>query len=307
MQLAPIILFVYNRPLSTQKVLDALSENLEAIDSLLFVFCDGAKNGTDEIGKSRINETRAIVRNENRFKKVIIYEYNENRGLANSIIEGVTQICNTYGSVIVLEDDIVTSKYFLSYMNKALEKYREVDSVGSINGYWYPITEKMDETFFLKNQSCWGWATWDRAWSLFESDGNKLYQQLKNKKMTHEFDLNGAIKYTKMLTDQISKKNDSWAIRWDASMFIAEKLSLYPCFSLVKNIGFDGSGFHSRTTNFFDVTLSSCPVEVNNISVIESRVARNALIKFYKLLNRDYFINRVKRLFRFTNISFNIN
>jgi len=296
MAFAPIVLFVYNRPSHTKLVLDNLSKNSESKESRLFIYCDGPKYNVKEQLLERINETRAIARTESRFKEVTIIEQPSNKGLANSVIEGVTNLCNEYGSVIVLEDDILPSPYFLKYMNTALELYKDVDKVGSINGYWYPVFGNIPKTFFLKNQSCWGWATWKRAWDLFERDGSILYEKIVSRKLSRDFDLSGSIRYTKMLKDQVEEKNDSWAIRWDASMYLAEKLSLYPCKSLVKNIGFDGSGIHSGNANYYEVSLSENPILVTEIPLEESLIARSLLIKFYRRLKRHYLLNQFKRL-----------
>ena len=151
--LAPIILFVYNRPDHTEMVLNKLAVNQEAKDSVLYIYCDGVKYEANCETQQKIKDTRSIAKKEKRFKEVVILEQIENKGLANSIIDGVTKICKEYGAVIVLEDDILVSQFFLGYMNAALELYKDFDSVGSVNGYWYPIKDVMPETFFLKNQS----------------------------------------------------------------------------------------------------------------------------------------------------------
>lgn len=299
MDLAPIILFVYNRPESTQLVLDALSMNPESKDSLLYIYCDGAKVGTDDIAQKKINHTREIVRNEKRFKNVFVIENKENKGLSISIIDGVTEICKQFGFAIVLEDDILVSRYFLNYMNQSLNLYKNVNEVGSINGYWYPIDEKFNETFFLRNQSCWGWATWERAWNLFQSNGSKLLKELESKKLVKEFDLDGAYEYTKMLSDQISGKNDSWAIRWDASMFLENKLSLYPSISLVKNIGFDGEGSHCEISNDYNTIISEKKIEVFSVPLNEDKKARKLLSKFYHKIRFKNRVDRLKSIFRF--------
>lgn len=299
--LAPIILFVYNRPFHTKAVLNNLAANNEAKDSILCIFCDGAKPGATQETIQKIKQTRSIARKENRFKQVKIVEHVDNKGLANSIIEGVSKICGEYGSVIVLEDDIVTSPFFLRYMNNALLLYKDIDHVGSINGYWYPTKHKMPETFFLRNQSCWGWATWARAWNLFESDGLKLLNRLRDAKLDKQFDLEGAIQYTKMLEDQILKKNDSWAIRWDASLFLANKLSLYPQTSLVENIGFDGSGIHSNATSIYFSELANEPINLFAIPIKESEYGRKALIHFYK---NERWKSRWSKLYSLATISF---
>ncbi|MGF7079864.1 hypothetical protein [Mucilaginibacter sp. UYCu711] len=297
--LAPIVLFVYNRPAKTQIALNTLAANPEAKQSILYIYCDGEKAGASNETLEKIKETRIIAKNENRFKEVKVIEQAHNKGLSNSIITAVTEICNKYGSIIVLEDDIVTAPFFLCYMNEALQLYKDVDNVGCISGYWYPIKKKLPEIFFLRNFSCWGWATWSRAWNIFEEDGCKILLDLKEKKLTKQFDLDGSIKYTQMLKDQISGKNNSWAIRWDAINFVNKRLCIYPNVSLVKNIGFDGNGTHSTKTNYYDAHLADKPIIMQQTPAVESIDARNELIQFYKKLNRNIFF---KRLFSFLTL-----
>jgi len=137
--------------------------------------------------------------------------------------------------------------------------------VASIHGYWYPVDVPVPETFFLRIASSWGWATWSRAWRLFERDGAKLLVELRRRKLERDFDLEGSVGYTRMLEDQIAAKNDSWAIRWDASLFSCRKLSLYPGASLVRNIGFDGTGTHSSVTGEFEVEPARNPIRVSRM------------------------------------------
>ena len=166
---------------------------------------------TKKIGKIHIQENE-YIKNINGFKRVTIIEREKNWGLANSIIDGVTKIVNEYGKIIVLEDDLVTSPYFLKFMNEALEIYNDEPNVASIHGYIYPIVN-LPETFFIKGADCWGWATWKEKWSIFEADGKKLLDELQNRKLQNEADFNGSYGFTQMLKDQIDGKNNSWAVR----------------------------------------------------------------------------------------------
>jgi hypothetical protein len=167
-------------------------------------------------------------------------------------------------------------------MNDALDVYANVPNVGSIHGYWYPVDEACAETFFLRGASCWGWATWSRSWSLFEPDGRKLLAELERRKLTRAFDLDGAMRYTQMLKDQIAGRNDSWAIRWHATMFLANRLQLSPGVSLVRNIGFDGSGTHCAETDAYATALAQRPIRLKPIAPEESVQARSALIRYYR-------------------------
>lgn len=282
MKLAPITLFVYNRPWHTKKTIEALQKNILALDSDLIIFSDGAKDSLDS--QDGVLAVREYLKTISDFKSVEIIEREKNYGLAKSIIAGVNEVIEQYGRIIVLEDDMVSSRYFLQYMNEALELYENEDEVVSIHGYIYPVKKTLSETFFLKGADCWGWATWKRGWDLFERDGQKLLQELETKKLTKEFDFSGSAPYTQMLTDQIAGKNDSWAIRWYASAFLKNKLTLYPGRSLINNIGLDGSGTHCDSDNNFDIADQEKDAKVNvvEIEIEENSKARRAVGEFFK-------------------------
>lgn len=264
---APIIFFAYNRPGHTRQSLESLKANAEAQSSILYIFCDGPKPGANENALNRIQEVRSVIREQQWCGEVHIKEREQNAGLATSVIEGVTEMVNRYGRCIVLEDDLVVSPFFLQYMNNALNEYAENENVISIHGYTYPVQTTLPETFFLRGADCWGWATWKRGWNLFESDGEKLYTELKRSKQLRAFNFNHSYNYAKMLQKHIRGENDSWAIRWYASAFLNNKLTLYPGRSLVKNTGADGQGTHLGVSASFDVQLSKAPIKVGGIPV----------------------------------------
>jgi len=286
---APIALFAYNRLWHVQKTVEALQKNELAAQSELYIFSDGPRSDTD---MEKVQSVREYFKSVEGFKGVTVIEREKNLGLAGSIIVGVTEIVSRFGGIIVLEDDMVTSPYFLRFMNEALELYRNDERVISIHGYMFPVKAELPETFFLKDPGCWGWATWERGWRLFEQDGQKLLNELITKKLTESFDFDNSYEYTKMLRDQINEKNDSWAIRWYASAFLKDKFTLYPGKSLVSNIGMDSSGTHCGTSNTFETDVSSKPVLVKNIPIKEDNRARNAIVEYYRTL-RPSFIHRV--------------
>lgn len=276
---APVALFVYNRLSLTRQAIDALRGNAPAAATDLIVFSDGPK---DLASAPAVHEVRRFIGSVAGFRSVRIVERPVNLGLANSIISGVTEVCGESGRVIVLEDDLITAPSFLRFMNDALNFYEAEERVGSVHGYWYPIDRKVPETFFLRGASCWGWGTWSRAWRLFEPDGRKLLAELQRRRLTRLFDLDGAIGYMKMLRNQIANKNNSWAIRWHASMFLADRLQLSPGSSLVNNIGFDGSGTHRVKSDAYSVPLGAGPVTIGHIPLEQSEEALAALAYYYR-------------------------
>lgn len=281
-ELAPITLFTYNRLWHTQQTIKYLSNNQFARDSMLYVFSDGPG---DEEAKTGVKEVRQFLTTITGFKDVIVTERNDNLGLAKSITNGITEIVKKHGKVIVLEDDLLTSPFFLKYMNEALEMYQHDEKVASIHGYTYPVKEHLPDTFFIKGADCWGWATWKRAWNIYEKAGEKLLHQLKEKGFKKEFNFNNSYGYIKMLKKQIKGKNDSWAIIWYASTFLRGMYTLYPFPSLVINIGHDNSGTHSGISNKMGRTLKMDPVKLNRITVKENVIARKAFENYFRNLS----------------------
>lgn len=279
MNLAPIVLFVYNRPEHTKLTIEALKKNKLASESQLIIFADGPKN---EEAEEKVSETREQLKTIQGFKTVEIIERDYNFGLAKSIIDGVTKVVTQYGKIIVLEDDLLTSPYFLKYMNEALTLYEYNDQVVSIHGYLFSLKETLPSTFFIRGTDCQGWATWKRGWDIFEPDSRKLLDELKKRKLTKEFDFGGAYPYTQMLEGQLCGVNKSWAVRWHAAAFLKNKLTLFPYKTLVDNIGFDGSGVHSGSVKIFENHISQEPIFVERIPLEENQLAREAIERYFK-------------------------
>lgn len=294
--LAPIALFVYNRPWHTEQTVEALKNNLLASKSDLVIYSDAEKTDKD---KATVLDVRDYIKTITGFKSVTVIERKSSLGLAQSIINGVTDIIGKNGSAIVLEDDMVTSRYFLKFMNEALDLYKDEERVISIHGYVYPVQEILPETFFLRGADCWGWATWKRGWDLFESDGQKLLSDLRAKKLAHAFDFDGSFGYTKMLEAQIAGKNYSWAIRWYASAFLHNKLTLYPGVSLIANIGIDSSGAHCGTTDIFETKVAEMPVNINPSEIIESISARTAIKRYFLATKESTVRTKIRKALNF--------
>lgn len=292
---APILLFVYNRPSHTRRCIESLLKNSLASEGHLFIYADGAK---DESQQETVNEVRSYIRSIQGFKQVTLIERNENWGLARNIIDGVTTQVNRYGKVIVLEDDLIVAPYFLQFMNDALETYKDEPKVGHIQACDFTQDPTLPETFLIKWTGSWGWGTWDRAWKHFNPNGKELLKKLEERKLTYTFDFNGKYGFTRMLRRQIEGKNNSWAIRWNASLFLEDILSLNVGRSLVQNEGFDGTG-----TNCGGGGLYSSNLHLNKLNVIrinpieENQEARKAFMRYYGRTNSFWAkaIRRIKR------------
>lgn len=282
MTYAPIALFTYNRADHTQRAVESLLKNAEAKFSDLFIFSDGPKTPEKKAG---VEENRKYIHTISGFKSISIIEREKNWGLANSLIAGITEVINKYGKVIVVEDDLILSPYFLQFMNEGLEKYKDDDRVGTITGFVPPIKDKLPETFFLKYFQCWGWATWKRAWDLLETDARPLLKGLRFKKT--KFDVGGGVGNYGNLYCQKVGLVDSWYLRYYASLFLKDKLSLYPGRSMVTNDGLDGTGTHCGVdlVKAFLSDNSHAPIILRNIDVKED-------VQSYEVF-KSYFLSQL--------------
>lgn len=284
MNLAPIILFVYNRPKHALKALEALSKDPLAEKSKLYIFADGPKQNATEDDLVKILQTREIIKQQNWCKDVSIIEQESNKGLAESILTGVTNIISRHEKAIVLEDDIIISPFFLNYMNKALSIYKDDEKVMHISSF-VPLrngNEKLPDTFFLEYMNCWGWATWKRAWVHYNIDSKMLYEQLSKRKRIKKFNLNNSVDMHDFLNKNVQQKLKTWATNWYASIFLNNGLCLYPKQSLSAQIGLDGSGVHcgSDTLNLHYVNLAE-NIKIERIKIIEDEYAFNYFRGFY--------------------------
>jgi len=242
--LAPIALFAYNRPKHLQKTLEALKADPLAGMSELYVFCDAAKKPEHA---SAVAEVRRIVRAITGFRTISVVERSSNLGLAKSIVSGVGALCSSHGRVIVLEDDLLVAPGFLTFMNAGLERYQDEENVYQVSGYMYPGSYPgQNDALFMPTISCWGWATWARAWVYFDPTLSGLADIVKSPDLQHRFNLSGSYDYFSMAEQQNCGKIDSWGICWNLSVFMREGLVLFPRESLVQNIGVDASGTHGK-------------------------------------------------------------
>jgi hypothetical protein len=249
--LAPIAFFAYRRPEHTKRTLEALAANILASESDLFIFSDGAR---DEEAQEGVRAVREYIHTVKGFKSVTVREHEENQGLAKSLISGITEICDRFGRVIVVEDDILTSPRFLQFMNDGLEKYKNNEEIFSICGFW-PVKPNSCEAFFLSDFAVWGWATWKRAWDFYDYNAAGCEELLKNKRLAWDFDLDGKIDFTAMLLSQVKGSINTWDIQWNWVIFREKKLCLFPPYSLATNIGFDILGEHTTSQQGAELLL----------------------------------------------------
>ncbi len=282
--LAPIVLFVYNRPKHTQDMIEALAKNNFAKESDVYIFSDNAKKEKDIENVRKVRTYIDSIKQKNWFANVYIEKAEKNKGLAKSVINGVTKVINKYDKVIVLEDDLIPSKVFLEYMNKALDFYEKKESIWSISGYNIPIQIPKNYKFdiYLGYRGCsWGWATWKDRWNTVDwkvSDYKEFKNNYKKRKQMNR----GGPDMAQMLDSQMQGLCDSWAIRWCYEQSKQNKYTIYPVKSLVINQGLDGTGTHSGTTKDFDVEISERIPELYNNLPVDKEITTNFYNK-YKL------------------------
>lgn len=249
MSYAPIIIFVYNRADHFIETYNALAACKESKESELFIFSDGAKN---EAGKEKVSEVRAAVaaiKDAGDFKTVTVTESPVNKGLATSVIFGVTEIINKYGKVIVVEDDCKVSPLFLGYMNNALDYYKDNKKIGSIAGYT-PMIDLPDDyrnDVFAAYRSCsWTWATWKDRWEGVDWELKEMDDFYKSPKLIRKLNSNGSDRFMRLYR-QTKGNGSSWSVRFGAHLVKNNLITVYPRFSYNSNIGCDESGVHSKS------------------------------------------------------------
>ena len=244
---APVLLFAYKRLETLQNTVNALAKNELAPQSDLFIFSDSGRREED---KPAVRAVRDYLQTVKGFRSVRIEEAIKNRGLANSIITGVTDIINSHGRVIVLEDDLLTTPNFLTYMNAALDKYEQQPRVFSISGYSFNLGQPDEgsypwDTYFTTRGWSWGWATWKDRWTGVDWQVSDYAQFAGNAAERRRF-AEGGSDLNLMLKRQMTGQLDSWAIRWFYHQYKVRGLTLYPILSKVYNDGFDKLATHTR-------------------------------------------------------------
>jgi GR25 family glycosyltransferase involved in LPS biosynthesis len=234
-----------------------------------------------------------------------------NRGLRQSITGGVSEQLAEYESVIVLEDDIIVSKSFLGYMHRALKSYQEHERIAQVSGYFVPHRSRLPKLGFLRVPACWGWATWRRAWDLYDDDAEALCQSLPLTERD-QFNIDGSYPYYDSLVENAAGRQNTWMVRWYASIFRQEMLTLYPAKSLTRNIGFlyGGSncspGSMERVFTHQPISQTQFHRTAFTIPEIESIPFRRTLVNFYRWQSEVWatpsrqqrMVNRIKRIVR---------
>jgi len=312
MNLAPVIIFNYNRPDHSQQVWDTLAKNELAADTELYLYCDGPKANASKEMRARVlslqeqaKQYAVDAKMQGLFKAVHVVCAEKNKGLANSIIDGVTDVINMHERVIVLEDDLLTSPYFLKYMNEGLDVYAKRPSVFSISGYNYPqvqisIPADYKHDVYVGLRACsWGWATWKNRWEAVDWSLDYLEDFLRHPEQIAAFN-RGGDDLTEMLCLQRDHKIDSWAIRFCFAHFKEHAVAIMPCISYIDNVGFDGSGVHcSNQQNSIHSNLSLSPKMVRWLEILyEDSHMVNSFYNIYCRSKRPFWQRAINTLYR---------
>lgn len=252
-ELAPICLFTYNRLDETIKTIEALKNNFLAKDSCLYIYSDGGKTLKD---KEKVQKVRNYLHSISGFKSVVIHESSINKGLANSVISGVSEMLELNEKVIVLEDDLVTSPNFLDFLNQALTFYERDNCIFSISGFTLnlPSLPGKKDYYFGYRASSWGWGIWSDRWMLIDWDVMEYDDFMKNKKLVKEFKRGGS-DLPRMLKNQNNGVIDSWAIRFCFHQFRNNLMTVFPTKSKLISIGFTNEATNTIGSKRFHTTL----------------------------------------------------
>jgi len=292
-KLSPIVLFVYNRPEHTRRTVESLLSNTLASNSTLFIFSDGGKNDDDE---KKVNDVRDFIKTIKGFDKIEIIEREKNLGLANSVIVGVNEVISLSGKAIVLEDDMISSPYFLKYMNEVLNYFEDDQRIFSVTGYTFPIkipAYYKSSVYLAPRASSWGWGTWKNRWDKVDWEISDYRSFIKEKASIREFN-KGGDDLTRMLTNSISGKIDSWAVRWSYAHFKNKAYCVYPVKSRIQNIGADWTGVHTMKTKKYDVELELEDIVLSGLEDLkpDEQIVRN----FKKFFRKNIFSAALARI-----------
>lgn len=297
---SPIALFIYNRLAHTKATVTALQACPQAVESDLFIFCDGPKLNASTNELNDINNLITFAKSITGFKSVQITQQQSNLGLTKSILQGITTVLEKHQSVIVLEDDIVVGKDFLNYMNASLEKYENETSVAGISGYSFPINET--QSYFTRTGSCWGWATYKHVWDHFISTRQNLNLNAIDANELNLFNVFGTL-YTSMFLQTKQGIVQSWAVEFYLYYFSKKQYFLMPGINLIENVGFDGTGTHKTNGNFLtdknhigQLSAINFPHQIKEESKIRKKIVALYNQGYAKPSLISSFVNKIKRV-----------
>jgi len=286
----PVVVFVYKRLTETMRTIESLIQNPESSSTDLIVFIDGAK---DDFEQLEVNRVAQYVSNLTSFKSLEIIQRQSNFGLANSFINGISEVLSKFDAAIFLEDDNLLSRDFLKYMNLTLSKYLKDSKVLAVTGYSFPLIPRKTKPYFIHGAGTWSMGTWARSWKLFESDAVSALQKVDDCGLSSKMNLYG-IDFYSMLEKQAKGEIDSWGVRWWATAVIHQMVTLYPGMPLCVNIGGNAQGTHTLTSDPLMNKESNLSQNFEFVFPKSLKPSRMILIRF-KLMNLSFSLIRLKK------------
>lgn len=285
MSYAPVVMFVYNRADHFKKTVEALAKCKEAKESELFIFSDAPKDNKAKADVEKVRNLAHNIENSDMFLSVTVKESEKNKGLANSVISGVSDVIEKYGKAIVVEDDCVASQYFLSFMNDCLDRFKDDKRIGSVAGYAPPIEFPKEYTsdIFTAYRSCsWGWATWEDRWQNVDWNLTSINELYNSKRLLKMLNSNGTDRFIRLYRQTKANKN-SWSVKFGYHLVKNNMLTVYPRYSYIENIGCDGTGVHSKSGDYKTVNsdLSKSIKSPHIEFVLPDKKIQKTMKKFY--------------------------
>jgi len=304
---APVVVFAYKRIDTLKRTIQALVDNELSSETDLIVFSDAPRWGSDA---EAVGIVRAYLPTIVGFKTIRIIEREQNFGLATNTVRGVTSVLEEYESVIVLEDDIVVARHFLNFMNDALRLYAGDEKVCQVAGYSYleKFHKRFDlpETYFFKGGDCLAWGTWRQSWSAYCDDARELANRIQAAGLMRQFNRNNSYNFFKMLRNSTTGRAVSWAVKWHAANFLADRYILHPLKSLALHIGTEGATNYDYVGSVDPyhvplyqsrIPLTRVPIlETSNVTMAYNSFLREARGPFMQRLARSA-TSRIQRLF----------
>ena len=297
---APVVVFAYNRSTLLSKCIEHLLSCPEARETELYIFCDGPKDNTSEEERNSVSKTQYVAQTITGFKHTHVVVQTTNAGLKQSVLNGLTQVFKSNAYAIIIEDDIMVGNQFLTFMNQALPAYADETKVAGISGYSFPIGEF--DPYFSRTGSCWGWATYSRVWNDFLKSRAQLDLSLIDKNELNLFNVYQNI-YSDMFKQSKQSLIQSWAVEFYLYYFTQKQFFLMPGGNLISNLGFDGSGVHSKHGNFLTddnpigaISSIHYPYEIKEDIVIRKKIEKLYRKGYAKQSFIGYFVSKMKRL-----------
>lgn len=299
--MSPICLFVYKRYDTTKQMLESLMACPECSESDLYVFMDAARCEKDI---EEVTRVRSLFDGLDGFRHIETFPADTNKGLARSVIEGVSYVLQKYDDIIVLEDDLVVAPDFLSFMNEALKIYKDRRDIWSISGYT-PNLEDIDQNisngvFLVPRAQCWGWATWRDRWMKVDWEVGDYEKIAKSKVLQENFNRGGDDLFRTLKMERRGRI-ESWAVRWAYAAAKNNMLTVNPMQSKVKNIGVEISDSHkSWNAAHHNVELLDYPTIIDPNIKINKDIAK--AFKHHHDLN---IISKIGYFMRMYNLGYN--